>query len=270
MMRALLLLIGVVLGGSVVSANAAIETLSGREIVHKSIARHYQYPFVFEAQSMILVDEDGHRDTRQLNRYSRVEKDGTIKFLLRFTDPASIRDTTMLAIIAADGRRSNRIFLPALSPHLMDYRSSDRNGTFLGSDFAVSDLLPDNMEEYSYQRQADVTKGDERWMVVDALPATKAIAQSSGYSKRTLFVRQDNWMIDRIDFFNSDVLIKRMTRHDLRRINGDSWAANMVLMESFQKRHRSMIKTNNRIFGKDFVPPSLFQPQQIIDYSRNR
>jgi len=249
-------------------ADDATVTLSGREIVHDSIAHHYQYPFVFEAQSMILVDDDGHRDTRQLNRYSRVEADGTIKFLLRFTDPAPIRDTAMLVVIDPKGTTSNRIFLPALFPRLIDYRSSDRNGTFLGSDFSVGDLLPDHMDDYHYQRQPDLEQGADRWFVITALPISKAIAQSTGYSKRILFVRQDNMMIDRIDFFSGGMRIKQMTRHDIRRINGDMWAANMVLMESFQKRHRSMIKTNNRIFGKDFVPAQMFDPQQIIHYSQ--
>jgi len=244
--------------------------LSGHEIVHNSIARHYQYPFVFEAQSMILVDEDNHRDTRQLNRYSRVESDGTIKLMLRFTDPAPIRDTTMLAVIDPQGGISNRIFLPALAAKMINYRSSDRNGTFLGSDFSVSDLLPDNMNDYRYKRQADLNKGDDHWFVVAATPISTAIEQSTGYSKRILFVRMDNLMTDRIDFFSNGTLIKRMSRHDIRRINGDSWAANMVLMESFQKRHRSMIKINNRIFGKDFVPPAMFEPRNIIEYSERR
>ncbi|MDX8412899.1 MAG: outer membrane lipoprotein-sorting protein [Mariprofundales bacterium] len=266
MMRPLLLLMALLSS----SAGLAAAMLSGHDIMHNSIVRHYQYPFIFEAQSMILVDEDGHRDTRQLNRYSRVNSDGTIKLMLRFTDPASIRDTTMLAVIDPQGVISNRIFLPGLAAKMVDYRSSDRNGTFLGSDFSVSDLLPDNMDDYHYTRQDNLKKEDGRWFVVEALPISKAIAQSTGYSRRMLFVRMDNLMIDRIDFYSSGRLIKRMSLHDIRRINGDSWAANMVLMESFQKRHRSMIKINNRIFGKDFVPPSMFKPQNIIEYSEQR
>jgi len=266
MMRPLLLLTALLWSG----VGSAAPALSGYDIVHNSIVRHYQYPFVFEAQSMILVDEDGHRDTRQLNRYSRVDSDGTIRLMLRFTDPASIRDTTMLAVIDPQGVMSNRIFLPGLAAKMVDYRSSDRNGTFLGSDFSVSDLLPDNMDDYHYTRQADRKQGDDSWFVVEAMPISKAIEQSTGYSKRILFVRMDNLMIDGIDFYSNTQLIKRMSLHDIRRINGDAWAANMVLMESFQKRHRSMIKINNRIFGKDFVPPAMFKPQNIIEYSERR
>ncbi len=255
---------------ALVATDAVAAPLSGWQVIHDSIARHYRFPFVFEAQSMILVDEDGHRDTRQLNRYSRVEQDGTIKFLLRFTDPAPIRDTAMLAVINSKGETVNRIFLPALAPRMIAYRSSDRSGTFLGSDFSVGDLLPDTMADYRYRREEDLVKGEDRWFVVEARPKSQAIAQRTGYSRRVLFVRQDNLMIDRIDFYSGKMLIKRLTRHDIRRINGDMWAANMVLMESFQKRHRSMIKINNRIFGRDFVPAAMFEPRQIVAYGQRQ
>ncbi|MDQ6964511.1 MAG: outer membrane lipoprotein-sorting protein [Mariprofundales bacterium] len=260
------LLLAVLLLACGVADAATDAPLSGHDIIAASITRNSHYPFVFEVQSMILVDEDGHRDTRQLNRYSRVERDGTIKLLLRFTDPAPIRDTAMLSIISPRGVVNSSIFMPALADKMVNYRSSDRNGTFLGSDFSVIDLLPDRMDEYYYQRQADLIKGDDRWFVVEALPRSPDIEQSTGYSKRIMFVRMESMLIDRVDFFSNGMMIKQMSLHDIKRISGTSWVANMVLMHSFTKRHSSMLKVHNRIFGKDFVPQSLFVPRNITGY----
>ncbi len=238
--------------------------LSGAEIIRDSLHRNRVYPFEFVTQSMVLIDSDGHRDSRRLRRYARLETDGTIRLLLRFSDPEQIRGTAMLSVIAPDGDVRTRMFLPALGQRMVAYRSSDRDGRFLGSDFSVADLLPEKMADYRYHRLKDRVEGDERWFVVEALPRNTAIAQLTGYSRRELFVREDNRVIDRIDYFRGDRLVKRLRRHDLRRIDVQAWVSDMVLMESFQDHHRSILKTDTRIFGRDFVPPSLFEPAHIM------
>ncbi|MDQ6951299.1 MAG: outer membrane lipoprotein-sorting protein [Mariprofundales bacterium] len=261
--------IGLLLMGLLYSLTPAYasEPLTGKEIMHRSIITHYQYPFIMETQSMVLVDRDGHRDARKLTRYFRREADGTLKTLLRFTDPETIRNTALLAIHYPDGHSSMQIFLPALGRRLIDYHSSDRNGKFLGSDFAIEDLLPDQMKDYHYQRKKDRHQDDMHWFVIDALPKSQAVSDATGYTRRRIFVRQTNLMIDRVDFFSDGQLIKRMTRHDIQRVNRTMWAANMVRMESFRDHHSSVINTNSRIFGKDYVPASLFAPDEITDHT---
>ncbi len=243
----------------------AQDTRSGRELIRQSIERHHQFPFIFETQSMILVDQDGHQDVRQLNRYSRLERNGTVKLLLRFTAPVPIRGTTLLAIQRSNGTSTRQLLLTALTPKLIDYRSSDRGGKFLGSDFSVDDLTPDRMDDYRYQRQANEEHDGKTWLVIDALPKNAAIALATGYQRRRIFIRQETLVIDRIDYFTTgDRMAKQMTHHDIQRVNGDMWATNMLLMESFADHHRSMLKINSRIFSKDYVPAAMFTPKQIL------
>ncbi|MDX8409388.1 MAG: outer membrane lipoprotein-sorting protein [Mariprofundales bacterium] len=243
----------------------AQDARSGRELIRQSIERHHQFPFIFETQSMILLDQDGHHDVRQLQRYSRVESDGTIQLLLRFTAPAPIRGTTLLAIQHPDGASTRQLLLPSLAPKLIDYRSSDRGGKFLGSDFSIEDLTPDRMDDYRYQRLDNETRDGKTWFVIDALPKNAAIALATGYQRRRIFIRQEFLLIDRIDYFiTGERMAKQMTHHDIQRINGNMWATNMLVMESFADHHRSMLKINSRIFSKDYVPATMFAPKQVI------
>lgn len=63
----------------------------GLAVMQESQRRHDLYPYVFEEQTMVLVDRHGNRNTRKLRRYSRVEADGTVRLLLAFDYPPEIR-----------------------------------------------------------------------------------------------------------------------------------------------------------------------------------
>ena len=55
---------------------------TGRQVMDAVYERHQQYPYVYEEQSMVLIDRQGQRETRTLRRYSRAEATGDVNFLL--------------------------------------------------------------------------------------------------------------------------------------------------------------------------------------------
>ena len=60
---------------------------TGTKIMEESDNRHQQFPFIYEEQTMVLIDSAGHRNVRRLRRYTRLEDNGEVKFLLVFDDP---------------------------------------------------------------------------------------------------------------------------------------------------------------------------------------
>ncbi len=99
---------------SAVYAEQAVE-LTGREIMEEVHSRHQQYPYVYEEQLMVMRDRNGKRDTRKVHRYSRVEKDGTAKFMLVFDYPREINGVAVLAMRDPSGSMSKSIYLPAFA-----------------------------------------------------------------------------------------------------------------------------------------------------------
>jgi len=214
---------------------------------------------------MILMDAAGHRDARKLRRFSRIESDGTLKYLLVFDHPDEVRGVALLAIRHPSGRVDNHIYLPAFGPRLK-FGTGDARGThLLGTDFALEDLTAELMSDFRYQRREDREIEKVDYFVVDAYPKDQEIERASGYGRKRHFVRQDNLFLTRTDYFdNKDNLVKRQTRHDLRPVDGDMWRADMILMEDHREQHKTLIKIDERVFSRDYVPAELFTPERLL------
>ncbi len=127
-------------------------SLSGEAVVYESVRRHNFYPYVYEEQVLVLVDANKQRDVRRMQRYSRMEKDGSFKLLLKFNYPESVAGTTLLFQRDHDGHTSSKIFLPSLGARMIQYTGGMPGGQILGSEFSAEDLMPEDPALFTYQR----------------------------------------------------------------------------------------------------------------------
>ncbi|MEE8321643.1 MAG: hypothetical protein V3R68_07385, partial [Gammaproteobacteria bacterium] len=111
----------------------AVATATGLEIMDEVYSRHQQFPYIYEEQSMVMVDRNGYRDTRRALRYSRAEEDGTVNFLLLFVSPQEVRGVALLANRDPDGKTSKHIYLPAYGEQLIESRGEGADSNFLGT-----------------------------------------------------------------------------------------------------------------------------------------
>ena len=244
----------------------ADETWTGRGIMNEVFKRHQLFPYVFEEQTMIMMDGEGNRDVRKARRFSRVETDGTVKYLLVFDDPAEVRGVALLAIRQQSGNTESGIYLPAFGKELKSNAGESRGNHFLGTDFAIEDLTAEILSDFRYDRTADQKIDKIAYFVVEAFPQDEEIERTTGYSLRRHFIRQDNFFIVRTDYFDRrGRFFKRQTQHDLKRLHGDMWRANMILMENHKERHKSLIKINRRVFSHDYVPPEMFTSAWLLE-----
>ena len=244
----------------------ADETQTGRRIMDEVFKRHHLFPYVFEAQTMILIDRAGNRDVRKLRRFSRVEEDGTVKYLLIFDNPAEVRGVALLAIRQSSGHKESGIYLPAFGKKLISNSGDSKGSHFLGTDFALQDLTAEVLSDFRYARGADREIDKIVYFVVDAFPRDEEIERSTGYSLRRHFIGQDNFFIIRTDFFDRrGRFSKRQTHHDLKREDGEMWRANMILMEDLKENHKTLIKINRRVFSHDYVPSKMFTSAWLLE-----
>jgi len=244
----------------------ADEVLTGHNIMDEVFKRHELYPYVFEEQTMVLMDNANNRDVRKLRRFSRVEKDGTVKLLLVFDNPEEVRGVALLAILKNSGNVQGGIYLPAFGKVLKSGSGDNRGGPFLDTDFAIEDLTVEILSDSRYERVADFKINKVNHFVVEAFPKSNEIERNSGYSMRRHYIRQDNFFVVRIDYFDlRGRLFKQQTYHDLKRVDGDMWRANMVLMENYKVRHKTLIKINRRVFSHDYVPQEMFTSDWLLE-----
>lgn len=244
-------------------ADPGTTSWNGRRIMVESGRRHQVLPYVFEEQTLILTDAAGNRDVRKARRFSRVEEDGTFKYLLVFDNPPEVRGVSVLAVLDPSGELQNGIYLPAFGKALKRSAGDGRSNRLLGTDFTVSDLMGENPGDYRYQRKGERRVGGHPCFVVDAYPRTPAVTGPYGLLRH--LVRKDNLYVVRTDYFDRQGrFLKRQSRYDLRQVDGDLWRANMILMEDAREGHMTLIKIDNQVFSRDYVPARMFTPEWLL------
>lgn len=248
------------------------EDAIGLDIMHEVYKRHKQFAFIYEEQSMIMMDRNGNRDTRKVRRYSRVEDDGSIKYLLLFDSPDEISGVALLANRDASGNTNKYIYLPGFGEQLFENVSSGRDGNFLGTDFSVENLVGEALEDYIYIRKADKKINNTEYFVIDAYRKedvlNEAMLSEQNQVSRRHFVSKNNFYITRTEYCNKQgKVFKTQSHHDLKPVDGKMWRANMILMEDTKEHHQSLIKINRRVFSRDYVSAEIFTADWIFKNS---
>ncbi|MCB1646872.1 MAG: outer membrane lipoprotein-sorting protein [Pseudomonadales bacterium] len=253
-----------------VAATTDYSESDGRTLMEAVYQRHHHYPFVYEEQSMVLLDARGNRDTQKLQRYSRAEASGAIRFLLVLMSPTDVEGVALLAERTSEGELSEKIFLPAFDQMFISNAGtgSDQQmpgGAFLGTDFTIESLAGEVLADYQYIRRTDQVQEDVPYYVIDVFPGAADDRRLRGYPLRRHYIRQDNLYLTRTDYYNDlGRLVRQKTEHDLVPVVGDMWRANMVLMESFEDNHKSLLKVDERVFSEDYVPADVFTLDWLI------
>jgi outer membrane lipoprotein-sorting protein len=237
---------------------------SGAEIMEEVQKRHEQFPYIYEEQSMVMEDRHGARDTRKARRYSRVEEDGSVKFLLLFDYPREVKGVALLANRDADGNTTKYIYLPALGEQLIESTGEGSNDNFLGTDFSVENLTGEVLTDHFYVRREDKEIEGFKYFVLDVY---KASDQTTKQQKlRRHFIRQDNLYITLTHHYDKQGRLSRIqSHHDLKAVDGDMWRANMILMEDKKQTHQSLIKISRRVFSHDYVPVEVFTAEWLYE-----
>ncbi len=98
------------------------------------------------------------------------------------------------------------VLLPALKK-TKRIATSDKSGSFMGSDFTYADLTKRRLEDYSYtfnKKQKEVTIYGKKTWVIDSIPRNQEVVEETGYTRLILFVSQDNYMVVRAINFVKD------------------------------------------------------------------
>jgi hypothetical protein len=243
---------------------AEIDERNGRELMEQVNERHQQFPYIYEEQSIVMVDRNGYRDTRKAKRYSRVEEDGTVRFLVVFDSPREVKGVALLAKRDPDGSFNKSVYLPALGEQLIESSEGGDDANFLGTDFSVENITGEKLDNYRYERRPNTRMDNTDYYVVDVykphhdpdlIPAL-----------RRHYIRMDNYYITQSDHFDRQGKVyKKQTHHDLKPLDGDMWRASMILMEDKKEKHQSLIKIDRRVFSHDYVPETIFTAEWLFE-----
>lgn len=203
---------------------------------------------------MILIDKRDKRRVRELRSFSKDKGEDTYSMSF-FLSPADVEDTGFLTYDYDEADRDDDqwLYLPALKK-TKRIASSDKSGSFMGSDFSYADMTDRPLEYYDYKLLQESEVGGHPVWVIEAVPNTEDEIDETGYTKSILFVRKDNDVVIR-----SKIWVKKGKRNkymevqELEQIDG-VWVPTLMTMttkKGKQTTHKTILKTTDVKFNQD-------------------
>jgi len=203
---------------------------------------------------MILIDKKQKERIRKLYSYKKDKGEDTYGILF-FVHPADVKNTGFLTYDYDDPDKDDDqwLYLPALRK-TKRIASSDKDGSFMGSDLNYSDMTKTDLEDYDFTLKKEIdVKGVKTW-AIESVPRTKEVIDETGYKKALLFVRQDNYVVIRAaKYTKSGGYIKYVDVKNLEQIDGIWVSTETHVTKKRGKRtvHKTILKLKNIKFNQD-------------------
>ena len=203
---------------------------------------------------MILIDKRGKKRIRRIATYRKDKGDDMMR-LMFFIHPADVKDTSFLTIDYDDPSKDDDqwLYLPALRKSKR-IASTDKSGSFMGSDLNYSDMTDRNLPDYDFNLKKEMeVKGVKTWLI-ESIPRTKKVIKETGYKKSLIFVRQDNYVVIRAVHWEKDGgYLKYVDVKELEFIDS-VWVAtetHVSRKKGKQLVHNTVLKLNNIKFNQN-------------------
>jgi len=218
-----------------------------RDIMQRVINRNDGDNIITNMQ-MQLIDKNGHKRIRNMKTYSKDKGDDELKMIF-FLSPGDVKNTAFLTYDYANEDKDDDqwLYLPALNK-TKRIPSSDKDSSFMGSDFTYNDMTKPNLNDYNFKilKQSVVKRksGKEKVWLIEVIPKTQKIIDETGYLKSIAYVRQDNYMVTRAKYYLKKAgRIKYMDVKKVEKIDGIDIATitTMTTKEARRMVHKTIL-----------------------------
>ena len=177
-------------------------------------------------QTMVLRNKQGKESRRQLRvRVLEVPEDGD-KSMFVFDEPRDVKGTAFLIHSHRDKADDQWLYLPALK-RVKRISSSNRSGSFMGSEFAYEDMSPPEVERFNYRYLRDEPCGELACTVSERVPVDK----KSGYRRQLVWQDKDELRLWKVEYYDrKDSHLKTLTLGDYRQYQDRYWQAGEMTM----------------------------------------
>lgn len=181
-------------------SNAYSQT--GREIMEKVINKETWNDMTADLY-LTIIDSRGGKREREIKSYMKKYGKDETKMLMFFLKPADVKGTSFLIVEHKDRDDDRYLYIPALR-RVKRILSSGKGGSFMASDFSYYDIGKPKLEEFKYNLIGEEKIGGVDCYVIECLPVSPQIETDTGYSKIVRWVRKDNYMILKSDYYSRD------------------------------------------------------------------
>ena len=209
-------------------ASAATPEETGLKIATEARDRNKGFGNTTARQRMVLRNKQGQESRRQLRIKVLEGADDGNKSLFVFDEPRGVKGTALLIHSHRKGPDDQWLYLPALK-RVKRISSSNRSGSFMGSEFSYEDLGAQQVEKFTYKYLRDEACGKLKCTVVERKPAGKG----SGYTRQIVWRDKDELRVWKIRYFDrKNAHLKTLTLGKYERHLDRYWRATEMTMEN--------------------------------------
>ena len=220
---------------------------------------------VTQKLEMVLIDKNGKQRVRRLSSYGRDVGEDEQRIIF-FMTPADVKDTGFLTYDYDESERDDDqwLYLPALRK-TKRIASSDKSGSFMGSDFSYADMTDFDLEKYDFAMLGeDEVRGEKVWKI-QRVPRSREEIVERGYTKSVLFVRQDCFVVVRaVHWVKKGNKLKYMDVKKLELIDG-IWTPTeqtMTTKKGKKTLHKTILRFADTKYNQD-LEESIFTQRRL-------
>ncbi len=239
-------------------AGAAAPAESAAELVARSLRSE-----LFGGNSakvrahFVLTDSTGRKQERAFSAWAKRDGRGLRRTLVRFEAPASVEGIAFLMTQRDHEPDEQHLYLPKFKSTRRIGGTTERQGSFMGSDFSYADLERKDVRDATYELLGDEPVGGR--------PCAHVVAKPSGpsaYARVELWIRRDDGVPLRIAMFDAEGKVLKTTQAKrVRVVAGDP-----VIVESRTDNHATGHVTElvlDELARDETLDDALFSPAQL-------
>ena len=226
---------------------AATPEETGLMIAAEARSREAGFGSYEAQQTMVLRNRQGQESRRQLRVKVLEVPDEGDKSLFVFDEPRDVRGTALLIHARKESADDQWLYLPALK-RVKRISSSNRSGSFMGSEFAYEDLTAQAVEKFTYRHLRDEPCGELTCAVYERFPVEK----KSGYKRQVVWRDKDELRVRKVEYYDrKDAHMKTLTLDDYQRYLDRYWRAGEMTMVNHLTGKSTVLTWTDYRFGGD-------------------
>jgi predicted RND superfamily exporter protein/outer membrane lipoprotein-sorting protein len=235
------------LGLGLLPGGAQAAPPTAKEIMDKSFVATRVQDSTSDA-SFTLINKTGQERVRKTFGTTKLQADGVDNMrMVRFLSPPDVKGTVTLMIEHSDRDDDMWVYLPALKK-VRRLVSSNKKDSFVGTDFSYGDVIGHKVEEWEHRLIREEAVDGQPCYVIESVPKNESVKSSSGYSKRLSWIRKDNFVAIKGEFWDqAGQLLKSFIAADVQLVDParGRWQPMRLESANLQTGHRTVIRVEN-------------------------
>lgn len=226
------------------SAGAQTPEQQGLAIAVESDRRDQGYGDQTVNLEMILKNRHGEESQRKIRVTTLEASSDGDKSQTFFNEPADVKGTALLTFSHKQEDDDQWLYLPALK-RVKRITSSNKSGSFMGSEFAYEDIGSQEVQKYTYKFLREESCEAGQCFVMERYPVSKY----SGYTRQVVWTDKAEYRPFRIDYYDrKNSLLKTLTWKGYKQYLNKYWRADEMFMLNHQNGKSTLLKWSDYKF----------------------